>query len=84
MKTHKTPITDNPNATRRASLKQAGFSVLEGLIIVAVISVLAGVVIPSVYTEFEKARLSSCLSELGGMQAVAFDLGDGRYIPNPD
>ena len=73
-----------PVASNRTSWKQAGFSVLEGLIVVAVISVLAGVVIPSVYSEFEKARLSSCLSELGGMQAVAFDLGDGRYIPTPD
>ena len=84
MKTQKTRTTTHSGANSRTSWKQAGFSILEALIVVAVISVLAGVVIPSVYTEFEKARLSSCLSEIGGMQAVAFDLGDGRYIPTPD
>ena len=76
--------TSDQPGTSRQSLKQAGFSILETLVVIAVISVIAGVVIPTVYTEFEKARLASCVSEIGGMQAVAFDLGDGRYIPTPD
>jgi len=63
---------------------QSGYTVLEVMVTCAVISVIAGVVIPAVYHEYEKARLSSCLSELGGMRAVAYDLGNGRYIPTPE
>jgi len=68
----------------RSRRRQAGFSLVEGMVSVAVITVIAGVVIPAVYNEFEKAKLASCMSELNGMRAVAFDLGNGRYIPTPD
>ena len=54
------------------------------MIAVAVITVVAGVVIPNVYNEFQKAQVASCKAELGLMKAVAYDLGDGRYIPTPD
>jgi prepilin-type N-terminal cleavage/methylation domain-containing protein len=70
--------------TLRNNRRQAGFTVLEIMVTIAVISVIAGVVIPAVYNEFEKAKLASCFSELNGMRAVAFDLGNGRYIPTPD
>jgi type II secretory pathway pseudopilin PulG len=68
----------------RSRRRQAGFSLVEGMVSVAVITVIAGVVIPAVYNEFEKAKLESCKAELNGMRAVAFDLGNGRYIPTPD
>lgn len=63
---------------------QSGFTVLEVMVTVAVVSVIAGVVIPAVYHEYERARLASCFSELNGMKAVAYDLGNGRYIPTPE
>jgi prepilin-type N-terminal cleavage/methylation domain-containing protein len=61
--------------------RQAGFSLIEGMVSIAVVTVIAGVVIPAVYNEYEKAKLANCMSELNGMRAVAFDLGNGRYIP---
>ena len=54
------------------------------MVAIAVIIVVAGVVIPDVYTDFEKARLADCKVELDLMKAVAYDLGDGRYIPTPE
>lgn len=64
--------------------RQRGFSLIEGMVATAVIVVIAGVVIPQVYNEYQKARLSNCLSELDGMKAVAYSLGDGRYVPSPE
>ncbi len=64
--------------------RQAGFTVLEAMVTVVVITVVSGVVIPAVYNEFEKAKVQSCKAELNGMKAVALALGDGRYIPTPD
>ena len=66
------------------SWSQAGMTLLEGLVVVGIIAVIAGVVIPTIYEEFEKAKLATCFSEISGMQAVAVDLGDGRYVPTPD
>jgi hypothetical protein len=59
-------------------------TMLETLGAIAVIVVVAGVVIPAVYTEFEKAKVARCHAELDLMKAVAYDLGDGRYIPTPE
>ena len=64
--------------------RQRGFSLIEGMVATAVIVVIAGVVIPQVYTEFQKAKLATCRAELDLMKAVAYDLGDGRYIPTPE
>jgi prepilin-type N-terminal cleavage/methylation domain-containing protein len=64
--------------------RQRGFSAAEVMVAVAVITVVAGIVIPQVYNEFQKARIASCKAELDLMKAVAYDLGDGRYIPTPD
>ena len=61
-----------------------GFTLIEGLVCVAMVSVMAAVVIPAVYNEFEKAKVANCLAELDGMRAMAYSLGDGRYVPTPD
>ena len=63
---------------------QRGMTILEALAAIAVIVVVAGVVLPNVYHEYEKARLANCKAELDLMKAVAYDIGDGRYIPTPE
>lgn len=71
-------------STHKNSFKnQRGISAVEIMVSIAVITVVAGVVLPNVYSEFEKAKLASCKAEVDLMKAVAYDLGDGRYIPNP-
>ncbi len=62
---------------------QRGISLVEIVVAIAVITVVAGVVIPTVFNEFEKAKVAGCKAEVDLMKAVAYDLGDGRYIPNP-
>ncbi len=64
--------------------RQRGFSAVEVMVSIAVITVVAGVVIPQVFHEFQKAELAKCKAELDLMKAVAYNLGDGRYIPTPD
>lgn len=81
MKHRKSGKASNNNNKFRG---QRGITMLEALSAVAVIVVMAGVVLPNVYSEFEKARLSGCKAEVDLMKAVAYDLGDGRYIPTPD
>ena len=63
---------------------QRGITLVEVMVAAAVIIVVAGVVIPNVWNEFEKARLAGCKAELDLMKAVAYDLGDGRYVPTPE
>lgn len=63
--------------------QHGGFTFLEGLVTIAVISVIAGVVLPSVYQEYEKARLATCLAELDGMRAAVSEIGDDGYVPTP-
>jgi prepilin-type N-terminal cleavage/methylation domain-containing protein len=67
----------------RIGANERGFTLIEGLVTVAMVSVMAAVVIPAVYNEFEKAKVANCLAELDGMKAMAYSLGDGRYIPTP-
>jgi prepilin-type N-terminal cleavage/methylation domain-containing protein len=64
--------------------RQRGFSAIEVMVSIAVITVVAGVVIPQVFHEFQKAELAKCKAELDLMKAVAYSLGDGRYIPTPE
>ncbi len=69
---------------RSKKLRQRGITAIEVMVTVAVITVVAGIVMPQVYNEFEKARLAQCKAELDLMKAVAYDLGDGRYIATPE
>jgi prepilin-type N-terminal cleavage/methylation domain-containing protein len=68
----------------RENRSQAGFTLLEGMVVVAVFTVISGVVIPALFNQLEIAKLAKCRAELDGMKAMAYDLGDGRYIPNPE
>ncbi len=61
-----------------------GFSVVDVMATVAVITVVASIVLPNVLSEYQKARVSACKAELELMKAVAYDMGDGRYIPTPE
>jgi len=81
MNTRKTGTASNINNNDR---RQRGFSAVEVMVAVAVITVIASIVIPNVLSEYEKARVASCKAEVDLMRTVALDMGDGRYIPTPD
>ncbi len=66
------------------NFQRRGFSFLEALVAIAVISVIGGVVIPSVLAEYQEAHLETCIAQLETMQAVAKNLCDGASIPTPD
>lgn len=65
------------------NIQRRGFTVLEALVTIAVISVIGGVVIPSVFAEYQQAHLSNCVAQLEQMKAVAHDLGVSGSVPNP-
>ncbi len=76
--------TNTASTIKNKDRRQRGFTVVEVLVTVAVVTVIASIVLPNVMSEYEKARISACKAELDLMKAVAYDMGDGRYIPTPD
>lgn len=80
MNIQKVGTASNTNNKHR---RQRGFSATELMTAIAVITVVAGVVLPNVMKEYQDARVASCKAEIDLMKAVAYDMGDGRYIPNP-
>jgi type II secretory pathway pseudopilin PulG len=71
------------SAPRNKNLRQQGFTIVEVLLAVAVIMVVAGVVIPQVFNEYEQARLSDCKAEIELMKVMASNLGNAGNVPNP-
>lgn len=55
---------DPPNQFSRARAGRAGFSLVELLVVVAIVGILAGLVIPSIQTVRERARRLHCANSL--------------------
>lgn len=72
------PVQSTPSPTRR------GFTLIELLVVIAIIAILAAILFPVFAQAREKARQTSCLSNLRqlgtGMSMYAED-SDGRYPP---
>ena len=69
---------------RGAKIGHRGFSILDIVVLITAFTVVAGVVIPSVLSEYEMARLSGCKAEVELMKAVAQEMCDSRCVPTPD
>ena len=81
------------------STRKAGFTLVEIMIVVAIIGMLAAIAIPSFLKARESARRSSCINNLrqidgakdqyalecGGAESTVFTLGEiGEYIKDTD
>ena len=62
---------------------EAGISLVEVIGVVFLISVLSIIGVNLAIDYREKARLVKCMTEIRGIQAAVFNMGDGRYIPTP-
>ena len=69
---------------RGAKIGHRGFSILDIVVLITAFTVVAGVVIPSVLSEYEMARLSDCKAGVELMKAVAQEIRGSRCVPTPN
>jgi prepilin-type N-terminal cleavage/methylation domain-containing protein len=67
----------------RTRTNQRGFTVLELLIVVAILGILALIAIPYFDGRVEKAKLARCMNNLRSVQSTIFVHSDGWELPAP-
>jgi prepilin-type N-terminal cleavage/methylation domain-containing protein len=67
----------------RSRFDQRGFTVLELLIVVAILGILALIAIPYFDGRVEKAKLARCMNDLRSVQSTIFTHSDGWELPRP-
>ncbi len=77
-------VSDPASEDRDFKTDHRGFSILDTVVAIAAFTVVAGVVIPSVLSEYEMARLTDCRTEVELMKTVAHEMCDGRNFPTPE
>lgn len=63
--------------------REAGLTMIEILVILVIIVILSVIGIGMFQNQREKVKLVKCMAEIRGIQAAVYNMGDGRYIPNP-
>jgi prepilin-type N-terminal cleavage/methylation domain-containing protein len=63
---------------------QRGFTVLELLMVVAIVGILSMIAVPYLNGRIEKAKLARCMNDLRSVQTTVFTHSDGWELPNPD
>lgn len=79
-------MNSNPLGSRvRASWKQVGFTLIELMVVLAIIGMLAALIVPSVLGRADDARVTSARTDVGNlMQALKLYKLDNRRFPTTD
>jgi hypothetical protein len=69
---------------QRFNNSEAGLTLVEVVGIVVILMILTTIGVAQFQNQREKAKLVRCMAEIRGIQAAVMNMGDGRYIPDPE
>lgn len=63
---------------------EKGWTLVEVMVMGVIIVILTTIGITMFQNQREKTQLVKCMAEIRGIQAAVMNMGDGRYLPNPE